>query len=162
MSRPEPGSRNNTPLVVSQIALRATHKGFPRSTGAIEGTIRRIKHVVSERAEYYRNGARLDKLVNLVSLDAIGLADQDIYASLITQHLIARGGAGLDWRSGRDEFGTVSIDVRIRRPSTSMLRSPWSAARASTTPESMLGPSRSTRGSPTEGCRRSAVRARTE
>lgn len=104
---------DKTALVHSQIALRATHKGFPRSTGAIEGTIRRIKHVVSERAEYYRNGARLDKLVNLVRLDAIGLADRDIYASLITQHLIARSGAGLDWQSGRDKFGTASIDVRI-------------------------------------------------
>ena len=104
---------DNTPLVLSQIELRKQHKGFPRSTGAIEGTIRRIKHIVGNRAEYFRNGERLDKLVNLIRLDAIGLADLDTYASLIAQHLVARGGAGLDWRSGRDEFGTVSIDDRI-------------------------------------------------
>ncbi|MES2210146.1 MAG: zinc-ribbon domain-containing protein [Chloroflexota bacterium] len=106
---------DNTDLVHSQISLRATHKGFPRSTGAIEGTIRRIKHVVSERAEYYRNGVRLDKLVNLVRLDATGQADADVYASLITKHLLARGGAGLDWQSGRDLFGSGSIDARIKQ-----------------------------------------------
>jgi hypothetical protein len=116
--RPEKGDArkwiaDNTATVVRQVGLRKQHKGFPRSTGAIEGTIRAIKHIVSNRAEYYRNGERLDKLVNLIRLDKSGVADLDIYASLITKHLMARKGAGVDWRSGRDLFGTASIDDRI-------------------------------------------------
>lgn len=52
---------DHTDLVHRQIALRKKHPTYPRSTGAIEGTIGRIRKAVNERAKNYRNGARRDR-----------------------------------------------------------------------------------------------------
>ena len=116
--------RANTWLVLDQWALRRAHRGMPRSTGAVEANLARVRSAIDTRSGFFKNARRLDKMLGLVRLNIAGVANETMYADLIGRGLASRPTkpqrktgrlhpVGIDWVSPRDKAGACSIDEMI-------------------------------------------------
>ena len=99
-------------LVAEQFRLRKRNPTMPVSVGAVESVITKVGDAVEKRSEFMRNAGRLDKLLGLIRLEAMGLANERVYADLIGRYLAAHPDR-LNWVEARDVYGTCSIDAMI-------------------------------------------------
>jgi hypothetical protein len=81
----------NEPLVRRGWAIAARHRGLPRSTGALEGSIGEWLAPIARRAGRWQNARRLDLVLALITLRARGEAREARYARIIRVAFEARG-----------------------------------------------------------------------
>jgi hypothetical protein len=66
--------------------------GLPRSIGGLENQLARIRTLLRDRRLVLRNQQRTQYLLDLMTLNQRGLANQDDYAARIRVHLVEHGG----------------------------------------------------------------------
>ncbi len=105
------------PLVLAQFAFREAHKGerLPRSTGAAETLIRKIKKALEGRSGAIANRRRLDLVLDLIRVTATGEGTRDAFRSFLRKRFESDRDARalVDWTAGRDHNGS-SLDALIR------------------------------------------------
>jgi hypothetical protein len=104
---------DNEALVLSQFDLKAKFPNMPKSAGGVEETLTRIGAAIGKRSEFFSNARRLELIIGLIRIEALGLANVDRYSEIIKDMIASRDGAGMDWQAGRDILGTSSIDQLI-------------------------------------------------
>lgn len=102
-------------MVEYQFEMKALHPTMPKTAGGVEGTLSHIGDSYGRRSEFFTNARRLELIIGLAMLDSLGEADEVRYSQIIGQMIIARGGAGMDWKAGHDVLGTSSVDALIDR-----------------------------------------------
>jgi hypothetical protein len=102
---------DNRALLFAQQALRATHPDHPRSNGAAETLLTKVRHGIRDRVPRLRNAARLDRLLALIAVQEAGRASEQRYAAVLRDWFVAHdGGRGIAWRALQDPRGVSSID----------------------------------------------------
>lgn len=81
----------------------------PRSNGVIERELREVKRAIYDRRTVFRNKHRTDRLLQLMTLERRGLADEDEYARLIREHLTTTGGLAEGRHTILDRAGRPSL-----------------------------------------------------
>jgi hypothetical protein len=70
--------------------LHDWHK--PRTIGAVEETLDRVRHLLGDRARLFGNLPRLNNLLKLVQLHLLRLDDPNEYARILRQNHLAHAG----------------------------------------------------------------------
>jgi hypothetical protein len=84
-----PWLARNGPTIRAQIAARSP--AVPRSIGGLEGSLRIVRTMITERAHLLNNTVRTNRLLDLVTLQIRGLAEERVYAERIAQAAAAGG-----------------------------------------------------------------------
>ncbi len=97
-------------LVLAQFEAR--QQGRPRGVGALETVIADISERIGTRGLVFRNRPRLQRLLDLMTVELRGEADETAWAGLIRAHLVANGGRpAVSRRSSRD-IGSQTVRDR--------------------------------------------------
>ncbi|MGC9666169.1 hypothetical protein ACNTMW_06370 [Planosporangium sp. 12N6] len=77
------------------VELRAqTGHGYARSVGGLEGQLAIVRRMLTDRAHLLTNSVRTQRLLDLITLQLRGLADERAYATRIADHLARPAPAG--------------------------------------------------------------------
>jgi Probable Zinc-ribbon domain len=106
---------DNQQLLQDLPLIRHGREGYPRSAGAAETYIRRLKLSLRDRIRFFRNAERLDRLLALMTLEARGLANEKQFTAILRDWFLAHDGgeSAADWESNRDPKGVSSIATLI-------------------------------------------------
>jgi hypothetical protein len=107
--------RRRGPQVAAQVANHAVRR-VPRTTGGLETALGTVKTRLRQRRGLFGNLDRMDRLLELMLLDLIGVADERRYAAAIREHLLkTRGRPGTRQAARNDRRGTASLLASGRR-----------------------------------------------
>lgn len=106
--------RRVDPLLARAFARRTKiGRGYPRSTGALESELANVRKLFAGRTQVFGNRRRLDLILSLMRLRALGQADRARYARIIATELsdpsFARGTKA--WQVGADPKDQPSLRV---------------------------------------------------
>lgn len=104
--------RRMEPVLARAFARRTTiGRGYPRSTGALESELANVRKLFEGRTQVFGNRRRLDLILSLMRLRALGQADRARYARIIANELadpsFARGADA--WEAGADPKDQPSL-----------------------------------------------------
>jgi len=106
--------RRVDPLLARAFARRSkVGRGYPRSTGALESELANVRKLFEGRTQVFGNRRRLDLILSLMRLRALGQADRSRYARIIATALSDPSferGAGA-WEAGADPKDHPSLRV---------------------------------------------------
>lgn len=124
-----------------RIATQVAQRPFegPFSTGAVEGVLRHVADVLDRRAQVMTNRVRCEKLLQLIQLHLMGLADEVARAEKIRAHLLRRQGWAHGQRPHDDPLGNYSLLALERSPDHLISRATGSVEPESSSPSSRLG-----------------------
>jgi hypothetical protein len=98
---------NYAELVAAQLATRSSLG--PNSIGAVEAALRRVDRAFQGRSQGFGNRARLDLLLDLMTLHANGQADPRRWADRLRERLHPRGGIAPHQRPHDDPRNQPSL-----------------------------------------------------
>lgn len=84
----------------------------PRSTGAVETPLTRVRAWLEDRRRQFRNRDRMNRLLMLIQLHLNGQDDERTYMRLIRAHLLCHSGRSEARRLILDHAGTSSLRAR--------------------------------------------------
>ncbi len=96
---------DNESTILEQFVLKEQNPDMPKSAGGVEETLKRIGEAIGKRSEFFANARRLELIIGLVRIEALGLANAVTYSEVIREMIAARGGAAMEWAETRDVLG---------------------------------------------------------